>query len=65
MSNFFCYLQFEEAKYNLKIAKEIAHLSKSLYIQTDEGKVIDEEVRSKIDKLKNSLIVELKKNTKQ
>jgi hypothetical protein len=57
-------MQLQQAKYNLKISKEIAHLSKSLFIETDKGNVIDEEVHNKIKELRNELIVKLKSNDK-
>ncbi len=53
--------QINQAKYNLKIAKEMAYLSKDLFIETDDGKKIDEKVYQKIKELRNDLIVELKK----
>ncbi len=53
--------QITQAKYNLKIAKEMAYLSKDLFIETDDGKKIDEKVYQKIKELRNDLIVELKK----
>jgi hypothetical protein len=53
--------QLEQAKYNLKLAKEIAVLSKKLYIDTDEGKVMNQEVYAKINELSMNLIVTVKK----
>jgi hypothetical protein len=52
--------QIKQAKYNLKIAKEMAYLSKDLFVETGEGNKIDEKVYQKIKDLRDDLIVELK-----
>ncbi|MCF6317720.1 MAG: hypothetical protein L3J83_00320 [Proteobacteria bacterium] len=52
--------QLKQAKYNLKISKEMASLSKNLLIDSKNGKKIDKEVYKKINKLRMNLIVELK-----
>ena len=53
--------QIEQAKYNLKLAKEISTLSKKLYIDTDEGKIIDQDVYKQMNELSKNLIVTVKK----
>ncbi len=57
--------QILQAKYNLKIAKQMAYLSKDLFVETEDGKKIDEEVYEKIKDLRNDLIVELKRDLPQ
>ncbi len=57
--------QILQAKYNLKIAKEMAYLSKNLFIKTEDGNKIDEKVYEKIKDLRNDLIVELKRDLPQ
>lgn len=52
--------QLKQAKYNLKISKEMASLSKILLIDSKNGKKIDKEVYKKIKELRKNLIVELK-----
>lgn len=53
--------QIEQAKYNLKLSKEIAVLSKKLYVDTEEGKVMDPDVYAKINELSKNLIATVKK----
>ena len=55
--------QIKQAKYNLKLAKEMAYLSKDLFVKTGEGNKIDEKVYQKIKDLRDDLIVELKKQS--
>lgn len=47
--------EVEQAKYNLKISKEIAVLSKKLFIDTDEGKIMDKDVYKRMNELSNNL----------
>ena len=53
--------QMEQAKYNLKLAKEIASISKKLYIEKDGKKEMDPEVYAKMNELSKNLIVTVKK----
>ncbi len=52
--------QLKQAKYNLKIAREMASLSKNLLIDSKNGKKVDKEIYEKFNKLRMSLIVEPK-----